>query len=363
MSEGYVGNDIVRQLYLEQNGAPATGQIGDFTLINPSGTTVISAAAITENGFGYYSYTIDGPTYLTVPGLYRERWDTAGSGDKRIETYLLVLHPQGPIIRRWHLRHSIARMLGDLRIGVSTGSNTSTTLKDTGLIEGDNDWRGAWLYIYAGLGRTEERMVTSFTQTGGVLTHGTAWVQTPDATSRYELHRRWSVADYNGAINDALSEISNDYLLPITDESLLVTSTTTYEYQIPAPFYSVHDVWWQDTSQSYPVWSPLSTQRGEWRVLGGGRGVLRIPHPPSTSTRLRLVGQAQPTGLVTDDDFVTVPVDFLRYKAAALLLAGKIRSPQNDPDGAQGLYDRYQQAAEGLLTRLRRPPKTNSARV
>jgi hypothetical protein len=58
-----------------------------------------------------------------------------------------------------------------------------------------------------------------------------------------------------------------------------------------------------------------------------------------------------------------VPADFLRYKAAAILLASKVRSAQNDPDGAMALYDRYQQAAEGLLTRLRRPPKTNSARV
>jgi hypothetical protein len=363
MAEGYVGRDTVRQLYQERNGAPLTGQTVTYTLVAPNGSTVVAAAAATENGLGYYSYTIDGPTYLNGPGLYRETWGSTGAVDQPVYTYLNVLYPQGPLVRRWHLRHSIARMLGDLRIGVSTGSNTSTTLKDTGLVEGDNDWRGAWLYIYAGLGRTEERQLTSSTQTGGVLTHGTAWTTTPDTTSRYELHRRWSVADYNGAINDALGEISNDYLLPITDESLTISSTTTYEYQIPAPFYSVHDVWWEDTSQTYPVWSPLSTQRGEWRVLGGGRGLLRIPHPPSTTTRLRLVGQAQPTALITDDDFVTVPVDFLRYTAAALLLAGKIRSPQNDPDGAQGLYDRYQQAAEGLLTRLRRPPKTNSARV
>lgn len=356
MSEAYVTTDAVRYVQVDDLAAPVTGATVTYTLLDPSGTTVRTAVAATEVGStGLYTYTVDGPTYLLTPGLYRELWHVSKSGlEKDYWSYLLVLYPQGPVVRRWELRHKLARMLGDLRLGVSTGSNTSTTLKDTGVVEGDNDWRGAWLAVYAGTSRGDERQVTSFTQTGGIFTAGTAWTSTPDTTSRYEVHRRWSVADYNSAINDAVQEAANEYLLPITDESVTVTDTQDYEYAIPAPFYAVSEVWWEETSQSAPVWQRLSNQKQQWRVLTG-RGILRLPAPPSTTTRLRLLGQAQPTALGFDDDVVTVPADYLRYKAAALLLAGQVHSAPNDPDATLSLYDRYQQAAEGLLSRLRRP--------
>lgn len=363
MSEVYANTDVLDYVQVEDLGAPVTGATVTYTLVNPSGTTVRSAVAATEVGAGLYTYALDGPTYVPTPGLYRRTWGvTKSSLNKDYAGYLLALYPQGPLVRRWELRHRIAQMLGDLRTGVSTGSNSTTTLKDTGVVEGDNDWRSQWLYVYAGTSRGDERQVTSFTQSGGIFTVGTAWTSTPDTTSRYELHRRWSVADYNRAIDMAVQEAATDYLLPITDESILVTDTQTYEYVIPPMFYSVSEVWWEETSQTDPVWQRLNNPKDQWRVLTG-RGVLRLPWPPSTTTRLRLIGQAQPTTMGFDDDFVTVPADYLRYKAAALLLAGQVHSAPNDPDAALSLYDRYQQAAEGLLSRLRRPLKPGAQRV
>lgn len=68
--------------------------------------------------------------------------------------------------------------------GTSTGSNTSTTIADTGKTWPANGWTNSQVRITAGTGAGQIRAITSNTATA--LTVAT-WTVTPDATSQYRI--------------------------------------------------------------------------------------------------------------------------------------------------------------------------------
>lgn len=83
----------------------------------------------------------------------------------------------------------------------STGSNTSTTLNDTGESWTTNEWAGKVLIITAGTGAGQFRLITSNTATE--LTVPT-WSVTPDATSDYVIcEEGWLYFYFNNAVAQA----------------------------------------------------------------------------------------------------------------------------------------------------------------
>lgn len=69
--------------------------------------------------------------------------------------------------------------------GTSTGSNTTTTLNNTGKNWQTNMWTNYQVRITSGTGAGQIRMIASNTATA--LTVSTAWTVTPDATSVYSI--------------------------------------------------------------------------------------------------------------------------------------------------------------------------------
>ena len=69
--------------------------------------------------------------------------------------------------------------------GTSTGSNTSTTLNNSGKAWGTNMWANYQVRITAGTGIGQIRTIAS--NTGTALTVSSAWTVTPDATSVYAI--------------------------------------------------------------------------------------------------------------------------------------------------------------------------------
>lgn len=67
--------------------------------------------------------------------------------------------------------------------GTSTGSNTSTTIADTGKTWPVNGWANSQVRIKGGTGAGQTRSIAS--NTGSALTVSSAWTVTPDATSEY----------------------------------------------------------------------------------------------------------------------------------------------------------------------------------
>jgi len=72
--------------------------------------------------------------------------------------------------------------------GTSTGSNTSTTLNDTGKSWTINEWTDYCLIITSGTNAGEMRKIVSNTATE--LTVDAAWTVTPDATSGYAIAKK-----------------------------------------------------------------------------------------------------------------------------------------------------------------------------
>lgn len=69
--------------------------------------------------------------------------------------------------------------------GTSTGSNTTTTLANTGKTWTVNQWANSQVRITGGTGIGQTRTISSNTATA--LTVSVAWTTTPDATSTYEI--------------------------------------------------------------------------------------------------------------------------------------------------------------------------------
>lgn len=70
--------------------------------------------------------------------------------------------------------------------GTSSGSNSATTLNDTGKAWGTTRFVGARVKIINGTGDGQDRAITS--HTGATLTVSPAWDNTPDATSEYVIY-------------------------------------------------------------------------------------------------------------------------------------------------------------------------------
>lgn len=70
-------------------------------------------------------------------------------------------------------------------VGTSTGTNSTTTLNNTGKNWGVNQWTNYQVRITGGLGIGQIRQIASNTATG--LTVSAVWTTTPDATSTYEI--------------------------------------------------------------------------------------------------------------------------------------------------------------------------------
>lgn len=77
--------------------------------------------------------------------------------------------------------------------GTSTGSNTSTTLKDTTKAWGSNVHKDSSVTIVEGLGRGQKRVIAS--HTADTLTLESAWTTTPDTTSVYSIGAYESYGD------------------------------------------------------------------------------------------------------------------------------------------------------------------------
>jgi hypothetical protein len=350
VAEAVTGLNCIRELYLEELGVPQSNATLTYTLVGPTGTSLVAAQAVTIGAeAGWYEYSLDGVTHLSNPGLYTELWTgTLGSGKVRHQSRFLCLAGDLPIIARWELRHWIARLCDDLTRGTVSANGTSTTAVDTDLDE--PDWGGAQIYIYGGTGAGQARTISS--SSAGTLTISRAWATNLSASapvSRYELHRRFTVDDYNDAINLVITERAAHALIPVVDETTTET-TSTYEYDLPQGLHWVYQIWHRDTSAASNDWFPL-TPHVDFEIVPGRR-TLRLPGA-TTNYRLRLVAQIRPDIMLRDQSYCEMDPAYVAFKAAAHLLQSQISSPSTDLDAMQARAERYDRQAENIRPRTK----------
>lgn len=74
----------------------------------------------------------------------------------------------------------------DQRDATATGGST-TTLVDSTIGGSDDDWNGAYLFVYQGKAKGEIRTVKDYTAATGTLTVEDPFYEAPDTTSKYIL--------------------------------------------------------------------------------------------------------------------------------------------------------------------------------
>jgi len=159
-------------------------------------------------------------------------------------------------VYRYELRQSIASACGDLMlVAPQSGAAGKTDLVDTNLPEADSFYQYWSLGFYAGPNIDVIRAATGWTLSTHTLTFAavTAQVTTTDFA---ELHRKFTMEQYNDAINRAIRRSQRFFKYPNVDETLHFMAyklgESRYmkrEYDIPSGFDYLTDVWVESTQR------------------------------------------------------------------------------------------------------------------
>ena len=224
----------------------------------------------------------------------------------------------------YELRHELSQILGDrLLVGSATAAST-VTLKDTNeLIQDDDSWNGANVYIYSGTGAGQERTISDFVQSTNQMTVTPAWATIPASGSCYEIHQTYNVLDgYNPAIRMAIRAKRRRMFLPKTDET--VTLTTAYEYDIPSGFVSISEIWRNDAAGDFCEIVPqrdVRIDKGS-RHLVFDKGVALAKGWIVAGRKLRIIGQSYETEPATETASISVNTVPILWYAKGMLHAG-----------------------------------------
>src|SRR3990167_9724561 len=122
----------------------------------------------------------------------------------------------------------LARFCGDLLVSGTATGGTATTLVDTAnlIFENDDDLKGAWVGIYAGVAIGDERPITASSAASDNITCP-AFSATPTTASKYFITRRWRPRQYLDAISSAVRRAQTFELLPLDDLSGHLHETIT----------------------------------------------------------------------------------------------------------------------------------------
>lgn len=163
-------------------------------------------------------------------------------------------------VYRYELRQSMALAASDLiLVAPQSGGAGKLDLVDTGLPEA-NDYYNYWsLGFYAGDNIDLIRQVSDWALSTHTLSWATAVTAQVDTADLAELHRKFTMEQYNDAINRAIRRSQRFFKYPNVDETIHLSAykegEARYmkrEYNIPAGFDYITDVW-IETTQRYAL--------------------------------------------------------------------------------------------------------------
>lgn len=232
------------------------------------------------------------------------------------------------------LRHSLARILGDLTAGTATALAAGSLTDATRRTEAADYWKHAYLKVYSGTNTNQERRVTAST-TGGVLTIESNWSTTPSGTVLYELHRYFEAGDngYDGFLKDALRHLGKrrKLITPSVDTSLTWT-TDQYDYTVPTGIVAIERVEFSTETGAPDSDEYDHIDNDRWTVrLSGTRKLVFAARmgQPASGTVIRITGWQEYSEPTADTDSYELDPWPLVYSAAvhaALSLVSRMPS-------------------------------------
>ncbi len=312
---------------LTRDNKPLIGATVTVTVVNPAGTTIVTAAAATEEGEGVYSYGLSAANTATI-GTYYVTWNVSTPIVLQQKTTFAVGWETAFAQTQLDIRHMASKFLeGKESFYKGTVDSAALgTLVDADRVEPSNSLVGWYAYIYAGNGAGQERRITANSPTTTTLTLAKNWTTLPIAGSLYEVHRYFPVADYNDAIRQAVMDVSNLVLVPVTD-STITLATSTYEYDIPVGFSHLFQVQINTRDDLYKTIAPSC-----WGVKRGLRKLWIFPEVVHayTGQKLLLLGLRPPTEPLDDTSGIDVRPSYVIKKACAYLSFSKMNPGGND---------------------------------
>ncbi len=170
---------------------------------------------------------------------------------------------------RYEIRQSVSFSLDDCVL-VTPDSGTATTMVDANLVEADDFYNYWSLAVYAGTHVDAIRTVSDFANATGTLTIATVTTAV-DTTDLSELHKIFTTAQYNDAINRAIEKTKHFWWYPNVDETLHmmaykkgVNRSMQREYDIPTYFTYIKDIWIESSQREEiedcdAVWTGVDT--------------------------------------------------------------------------------------------------------
>jgi hypothetical protein len=214
---------------------------------------------------------------------------------------------------------AVAKDMGDLYQGTTTGAGTATTLVDAALMGKTNDWVADNVFAIltsepAGAASIyDERKVSSLDVTTGTLTTLT-FAAAPGTGITYNLSRWFTPTKYNEALSFATKTVFPWLHKPILDVSLTITANTptkdisslglAQNQPTSVEFCTAPSV-------TYPIWTLLR----DWECTSAG--ILYLPQNLPVAT-LRITGMGYldflKTGAVSTAWDSTIAVDEPQFK-------------------------------------------------
>jgi hypothetical protein len=348
------GQALTQTLDLRTGAVQLSGGTGTYVLTPPDAVP-LGAMPVAEDSPGVYFVNLPA-TSLAQSGLYQGAWTVTAGGNTYTTDSWFVLTPWMPgLTPRWELRHRVAQELHDGWLG-DAQSATATTLVDTARWEPTGHWKGAEVYCYGGTGRGQARRVIASDPDTGTLTVSRAWDVLPTAGTLYELHKRFTIDEYNRTLERTLSRHRHTVLLPI-ETATLATTCTQHLYSVPPPYDTVRRVEWHGTDWSWDPSHWTLVEPGDWDLHSGRQLYLRCPRDAT----VRLLGEMAWDDLPDDDSITGGPVEWLVLRAAATLLSSRLTAQAADSQGWREHLTYLEKASSDIMPRSR--PRPSSRRV
>lgn len=219
------------------------------------------------------------------------------------------------------LRQSISRRppwYDLLALGTLDSATSSTAVDaDEFTFTADNALNGAWIHVFEGFGLNQERYINDFTASSDTAAVEPNWTTTPDATSKYEIHRKARVADYNEAIKAALRIDRRYHTIQVLDDSLTGVASQR-EYVLPPGFAYIHEIAYLPAANL--LTNEVKLDPWDWEYLYNGK--LRFRHVIPATAAIRIKGTKYSVIPVNDDDILGVNIELITLYVLSILDVG-----------------------------------------
>ncbi len=252
------------------------------------------------------------------------------------------------------LRHLTSRLCNDLITGTVTSPASGTFVcAETDWEKGDDYFnKYVEMFCYAGTGVGTSGNPSDWVNNTHTLTFLPAATLT--AADSVEMHRTFTVNEYNSYINLAIDMVAKEALLNRVDTGVTLAADT-YQYTLSTQFLYVTKIELESgTDGVYNLDNPIGPRY--WRIIRASTITLEFVKnhwSPTADRNLRITGFASPSKLDTDTEACPINPAFITYQAAALLHQSRIRGTDADSEYHRGQMTLAQAMADKVRPTLR----------